>query len=55
MLDKLLNGKKVVLGSASPRRKHLLSGLDIPFTVEAVQGGVRSMIIRCLPIRCPPQ
>lgn len=26
--------KKIILGSASPRRRELLSGLDIPFTVD---------------------
>lgn len=28
------NGKKVILASNSPRRKELLSSLDIPFTVD---------------------
>ncbi|MFA5444081.1 MAG: Maf family protein [Bacteroidales bacterium] len=29
---------KIILGSASPRRKHLLEGTDLPFTVEPVHG-----------------
>ena len=29
-----LNGKKVILASASPRRKELLAGLDVPFEVD---------------------
>ena len=29
-----LNGRRIILGSASPRRKELLSGLDISFTVD---------------------
>lgn len=32
--DKLLNGRKIILGSASPRRKMLLAGLDLDFTVD---------------------
>ena len=28
-----LNGKRIILASASPRRKELLAGLDIPFEV----------------------
>lgn len=30
-----LNGRKIILASNSPRRKELLEGLDIPFTVDA--------------------
>lgn len=33
-VDKLLGNRKIILGSASPRRKMLLAGLDIDFTVE---------------------
>ena len=29
-----LNGKRIILGSASPRRKELLKGLDIDFVVD---------------------
>ncbi len=29
---------KIILGSASPRRKHLLEGTDLPFAVEPVHG-----------------
>lgn len=34
MLDKLLKGKRIVLGSASPRRRELLAGLGVDFTVD---------------------
>ena len=30
-----LGGKKIILGSNSPRRKELLAGLDIPFEIDA--------------------
>ena len=29
-----LKGKKLILGSGSPRRRELLEGLDVPFTVD---------------------
>lgn len=29
-----LKGKKIILGSNSPRRRELLGGLDVPFTVD---------------------
>jgi len=31
-----LNGKRIILGSGSPRRRELLKGLDIDFTVDTV-------------------
>lgn len=34
MLHKILEGKKLILGSASPRRKELLSGLGVEFTID---------------------
>ena len=34
MLDKILQGKKIILASASPRRKELLAGLGVEFTVD---------------------
>lgn len=34
MLNKILKGKTIILGSASPRRKELLAGLGIDFTVD---------------------
>ena len=33
-LDVMWNNHKITLASASPRRRELLSGLDVPFTVE---------------------
>ena len=33
-----LKGKKIILGSASPRRRELLSGLDIEFEVDTENG-----------------
>ena len=33
-----LHGKKVILASASPRRRELLSGLDVPFEVDTRNG-----------------
>jgi septum formation protein len=35
MLD--LGKKKLILASASPRRKELLAGLDIPFTIRLIE------------------
>lgn len=35
VLKELLKGKRVILGSASPRRCELLKGLDIDFTIDA--------------------
>ena len=34
MLEKILSGRKIILASASPRRKELLSGLGVQFTVD---------------------
>ncbi len=34
MLNKILSGRKIILASASPRRKELLSGLGVQFTVD---------------------
>lgn len=34
MLGKILSGRKIILASASPRRKELLSGLGVQFTVD---------------------
>ncbi|MBR1949599.1 MAG: Maf family protein, partial [Bacteroidales bacterium] len=34
MLNELLKGKRIVLGSASPRRRELLAGLGVDFTVD---------------------
>lgn len=34
MLKELLQNKKIILASASPRREQLISGLDIDFVVE---------------------
>ncbi len=35
VLRELLNNKKIVLASASPRRHELLAGLDIEFTIDS--------------------
>lgn len=35
LLNEKLKGKRLILGSASPRRKELLAGLGLPFTVDA--------------------
>ena len=34
MLEKILSGRKIILASASPRRKELLGGLGVDFTVD---------------------
>ena len=34
MLQKILEGKKIILASASPRRKELLGGLGVEFTID---------------------
>lgn len=34
MLNKILEGKKIILASASPRRKELLGGLGVEFTID---------------------
>lgn len=34
MLNKILQGKKIILASASPRRKELLGGLGVDFTID---------------------
>ena len=38
LLHEALKGRRIVLGSASPRRRELLAGLGIDFTVEATPG-----------------
>ena len=34
MLGKILSGRKIILASASPRRRELLAGLGVQFTVD---------------------
>lgn len=34
MLDKILSGRKLILASASPRRKELLAGLGVDFAID---------------------
>ena len=34
MLEKILSGRKIILASASPRRKELLAGLGVDFIVD---------------------
>ena len=48
ILKELLKGYRIILASASPRRKELLSGLDIDFTVE-----VNSDIDENIEFDCP--
>jgi MAF protein len=48
VLKELLKGYRIILASASPRRKELLSGLDIDFTVE-----VNSDIDENIEFDCP--
>ena len=38
LLHEALKGRRIVLGSASPRRRELLAGLGLEFTVEATPG-----------------
>ena len=38
LLKDALSGRRIVLGSASPRRRELLAGLGLDFTVEATPG-----------------
>ncbi|HIZ87590.1 MAG TPA: septum formation protein Maf [Candidatus Coprenecus pullistercoris] len=38
LLKDALSGRRIVLGSASPRRRELLAGLGLEFTVEATPG-----------------
>ena len=38
LLHKALKDRRIVLGSASPRRRELLAGLGLEFTVEATPG-----------------
>lgn len=38
LLHDALSGRRIVLGSASPRRRELLAGLGLEFTVEATPG-----------------
>ena len=38
LLQEALRGRRIVLGSASPRRRELLAGLGLEFTVEATPG-----------------
>ena len=34
MLERILSGRKIILASASPRRKELLGGLGVEFTID---------------------
>ena len=38
LLKDALSDRRIILGSASPRRKELLAGLGLSFTVEATPG-----------------
>ena len=38
-----LNGKKIVLGSNSPRRRELLKGLDVEFVIDTKTNFVESI------------
>ena len=55
ILRELLKGYRIVLASASPRRRELLAGLDIDFTVE-INGDIDENInFDCPPIEIPEQ
>ena len=54
LLKDKFRDKRIILGSASPRRKELLAGLDIPFTVEAFPGGSEEFD-SCLPFEEIPK
>ena len=48
-----LNGKKIILGSGSPRRKELLAGLDIDFIVDTDNNFVETNSLDCAHSRIP--
>jgi len=55
ILKELLKGHRIILASASPRRRELLSGLDIDFTVE-VNGDIDENIeLNCPIFEMPEQ
>ncbi len=54
LLQEKFKNRRIILGSASPRRKELLAGLDIPFTVEAYPGG-SEVFDSCLPFEEIPK
>jgi septum formation protein len=49
----LLQQYKIVLGSASPRRKELLAGLDIPFSIRLIPGIKESYPADAAPFNIP--
>ncbi len=42
LLKDMLAGRRIILGSASPRRRELLAGLGLDFTVEATPGALET-------------
>lgn len=48
-----LKGKRIILGSNSPRRKELLGGLDVPFTVDTATDFVEDMAPETEPALIP--
>ena len=53
LLHEALKGRRIVLGSASPRRRELLAGLGLEFTVEAIPGAPETYSPTLMPDEVP--
>ncbi len=53
LLHEALKGRRLVLGSASPRRRELLAGLGLEFTVEATPGAPETYSPTLMPDEVP--
>ncbi len=53
LLHEALKGRRIVLGSASPRRRELLAGLGLEFTVEATPGAPETYSPTLMPDEVP--